>query len=163
MNRSFNMWRKTALGVSQGSVLGSLLFNIYLNDLFLFLEETDVCNYADNTTIYTCGPNVENVVAKLENDALALSEWFPNNRMELKEDKCHLMIFGGKSNEVSIKIGDANVKECKDEKLLGIIFDQAMSFKQHVTTRCKKASQKLHALARISCYMDTEKLNQAFV
>ena len=107
------MWTKTSLGVPQGSVLGPLLFNIYLNDLFLFLEETEVCNYVDDTTIYTCGPNVENVVAKLENDALAISEWFPNNRMKLNEDKCNLMIFGGKSNEVSVKIGEAEVKESK--------------------------------------------------
>ena len=160
MNDSFNTWTKTSLGVPQGSVLGPLLFNIYLNDLFLFLEETEVCNYADDTTIYTCGPNVENVVAKLDNDVLVISEWFPNNRMKLNEDKCHLMIFCGKSNEVSAKIGEASVKESKEEKLLGIIFDQTFSFKQHVKTLCKKASQKLHALARISCYMDTEKLKQ---
>ena len=128
--------------------------------MFLFLEETEVCNYADDTTIYTCGPNVENVVAKLENDALAISEWFPNNRMKLNDDKYHLMIFGGKSDEVSVKIGEANVKESKEEKLLGIIFYQTLSFKQHVKTLCKKASQKLHALARISSYMDTEKLKQ---
>ena len=49
-------------------------YMFHLNDLFLFLEETEVCNYADETTIYTCGPNVENVVAKLEKDALAISE-----------------------------------------------------------------------------------------
>ena len=160
VNGSFSTWTKTSLGVPQGSVLGPLLFNIYLNDLFLFLEETEVCNYADDTTNYTCGPNVENVLAKLENDALVISEWFPNNRMKLNEDKCHLMIFGGKSNEVSVKIGEASVKESKEEKLLGIIFDQTLSFKQHVRALCKKASQKLHALARISCYMDTERLKQ---
>ena len=145
VNGSFSTWTKTSLGVPQGSVLGPLLFNIYLNDLFLFLEETEVCNYADDTTIYTCGPNVENVLAKLENDALVISEWFPNNRMKLNEDKCHLMIFGGKSNEVSVKIGEASVKESKEEKPLGIIFDQTLSFKQHVRALCKKASQKLHA------------------
>ena len=166
MNGSFSMWTKTSLGVAQGSVLGPLLLNIYLNDLFLLLEEIEVCNYADDTTMYTCGHNVENVVANLENDALAISEWFPNNRMKSNEDKCHLMIFGGKSRKVSVKIGEANVKESKEEKLLGIIFDQTLSFKQHVKTLCKKASQKLHALARTSCYMDTEKLKlvmQAFV
>ena len=52
------------------------------------------------------------------------------------------------------------MKESKEKKLLGIIFDQAPSFTQHVKTLCKKASQKLHALARISWYMDTEKLKQ---
>ena len=160
------MWPKTSLGVPQGSVLGPLLLNIYLNDLFLFLEETEVCNDANDTTIYTCSPNVENVVAKLEKDALAITEWLPNNRMKLNEDKCHWMIFGGKSNEVSVKIGEANIKESKEEKLIGIIFDQKLSFKQHVKTLCKKANQKIHALARISCYMGTEKLKlvmQAFV
>ena len=70
------------------------------------------------------------------------------------------MTFGGKSNEVSVKIGEANVKESKEEKLLGIIFDQTLSFKQHVKTLCKKASQKFHVLATISYYMDTEKLKQ---
>ena len=137
------------------------LFNIYLNDLFLFLEETEVCNYVDDTAIYTYGPNVENVVPKVEKDALAISEllWFANNHMKLNEDKCHLMIFGGKSNEVSVQIGEANVKESKEEKVLGVIFDQTLSFEQHVKTLCKKASQKLHAFASISYYMDTEKLN----
>ena len=82
-----------------------------MNDFFLLLEETEVCTYADGTTIYKCGPNVENVVAKLEKDSLAISEWFPNNRMKLNEGKYHLMIFGEKSNEVSIKIGEASVKK----------------------------------------------------
>ena len=63
--------------------------------------------------LWTCGPDVENVLAKLENDALVISEWFPNNRMKLNEDKYHFMIFGEKSNEVSVKIGEASVKESK--------------------------------------------------
>ena len=54
LNGSFNMWTKTSLGVPQGSVLGPLLINIYLNDLSLFPEETEVCNYEDDTSIYTC-------------------------------------------------------------------------------------------------------------
>ena len=58
--------------------------------------------------------------------------------MKLNEDKCHLMIFGGKSNEVSVQIGEANVKESKEDKLLGIIFDQTLSFKQHARALCKK-------------------------
>ena len=67
MNGSLSMWAKASLDLPQGSILGHLLFSIYLNDLLLFLEETEVCNYAYDTTIYTCGPSVENVVAKLEN------------------------------------------------------------------------------------------------
>ena len=80
---------------------------------------------------------------------------------EIDEDKCHLMIFGAKgNNETSITIGEARVKESTEENLLGITFDQSLSFKHHVRALCKKAGQKLHALARISRYMDTEKLQQ---
>ena len=106
---------------------------------------------------YVCGPNIENVIMHLENDALKITEWFPNNYMKLNEEKCHLMIFGAKgSNETTIKIGETCVKESAEENLLGITFDQSLSLKQHVQVLCKKASQKLHALARISRYMDTE-------
>ena len=73
MNGSFSMWTKTSLGLLQGSVLGFLLFNTNLNYLLLFLEEIEVFNYTDDTKNYTRGPNVENAVTKLENDALAIS------------------------------------------------------------------------------------------
>ena len=77
------------------------------------------------------------------------------------EDKCQLMIFSAKgSNKRTIKIGEACVKESKEENLLGITFDQSFSFKQYVEVLCGKASQNLHALARVSRFMDIEKLQR---
>ena len=84
VNGSFSTWAETVLGVPQDSVLV----------VFMLLEEIKICNYADSTTIYSCGPNIENVIMHLENDALKITEWFHDNRMKLTEDKCHLMIFG---------------------------------------------------------------------
>ena len=54
MNTSFSSWAQLLQGFPQGSVLGPLLFNIYLNDLFLVAESTEVCNFADDTTFYAC-------------------------------------------------------------------------------------------------------------
>ena len=76
------------------------------------------------------------------------------------------MPFSARGGNHTTIIGDACVKESSEENLLGITFDQSLSFKEHVKTLCRKASQKLHALARVSCYMVTVKLQhlmRAFV
>ena len=73
MNGSFSTWRLTTVGVPQGSVLGPLLFNIYLNDLFKFVKDAEICNYADDTTIYACDSNIESVVKTLESGVLKIA------------------------------------------------------------------------------------------
>ena len=158
MNGSFSTWKETTIGVPQGSVLGPLLFNIYLNDLFMFVNDAEICNYADDTTIYASDNNIESIIETLESDPLR--EWFANNRMKFDEDKCHLMIFRDKSNEISLNIGSARIKESKEEKLLGVILDKTLCFIQQVRSICKKAAQKLHALSRISHFLDTEQLKR---
>ena len=117
MNGSFSTWRETTIGVPQGSVLGHLLFNIYLNDLSMFVD-AEICNYADDTTIHACDNNIEGIIETLESDALKIAEWFLNNCMNLNEDKCHLMIFGDKSNDISLNIESVRIKDSKEEKLL---------------------------------------------
>ena len=61
------------------------------------------------------------------------------------------------SNESAVKIEDFSIKNSTEEKLLGVKFDSNLSFENRVTSLCKKASQKLHALARTSHYMDLNK------
>ena len=79
-------------------------------------------------------------------------------------DKCHLLVTTKKS--VSINTDGKNVANKKEQKLLGIKFDSSLSIEGHITNLCKKASQKLHALARIVNYMDLPKrkvLMKAFI
>ena len=161
INGSFSAWRETMIGVPQGSVLGPLLFNIYINDLFMFVKDAQICNYADDTTIYACDTNIKSVIKTLESDALKIAEWLPNNCMTLNWDKCHLMVFGDKSNDVTLNIGSITIKESTEEKLLGVILDDKnLCFKQQVKSICKKAGQKLRALSRISCFLDTDQLKR---
>ena len=159
VNGSFSSWKSVVRGVPQGSVLGPLLFNIYINDLLLFIQDSDICNYADDTTIYTCNKNLDNIVHKLENDCKIALKWFADNFMKLNADKCHLLVLGQRCDDpVTVRIGSANVVNSYEEKLLGVQIDSKLSFENHVSKLCQKASNKLYALARISPYMDQRKL-----
>ena len=145
-------------GVPQSSVLGPLLFNIFINDLFFLVEETEICNYADDTTIYVCGQEQGQIVSSLENDAQKISKWFFDNSMKLNPDKCHILIFRGRNTDVSVYIGDTMLTESIEEELLGVTLDKNIDFKSHVNAICQKAEQQLHALARIAGYVNVEEL-----
>ena len=83
IDSSFSSWTKLTQGVPQGSVLGPLLFNIYLNDLFFALKDIEVCNFADDTTPFVCDLDLNTTLKKLEeNSAMALT-WFETNYMKL--------------------------------------------------------------------------------
>ena len=137
-------------GVPQLSILGPLLFNIYINDLFWLNEQTDVCNYADDTTFYACDINLESVLLRLEHDSLLAIDWFESNFMKLNSDKCHLLISGFKHQSHWAMVGDYRIWESSHKKLLGVEIDSDLKFNLHVTNICKKANAKLSALARIS-------------
>ena len=81
-------------------------------------------------------------------------KWFSDNFLKLNDDKCHLMILSEKSTEATASIGNSMINESDYEKLLGVTFDKKLSFKKHVEDLSKKAKQKLHALARLSNYID---------
>ena len=75
--------------------------------------------------------------------------------MKANADKCHLLVT--RDTDVTAKIGEFDVKNSREEKLLGVKIDSKLSFENHVSSLCKKASQKLHALARVVNFMDLAK------
>lgn len=156
IDENVSAWRNIIHGVPQGSILGVLFFNIYINDLFLFCEHFDIANYADDNTPYEFSGSLEDVISKLEQDSLCLIQWFKNNYLKPNPDKWHLLL-SQKRDDLSITIAHESIHNSENEKLLGIFFDNKLKFKVHIDKLCKKAGQKLHALARISNFMDLAK------
>ena len=82
---------------------GPLLFNIYINDMFMFISNSQIGNYADDTTLYVIHQDIKQAIKILEQDVVILREWFQNNYMKMNGDKNHLINFGKGSNDTFLK------------------------------------------------------------
>ena len=132
--------------------------------MFYDIDDCDIASYADDNTPYASSNNSDALINKLEESTNNLFQWFGNNHMKANADKCHLLLTG--NYEVSANINECEIENSKKEKILGISINTTLSFEHHIASLCKKARQKLHALARIAHYMDFEKrrsLMKAFV
>ena len=115
------------------------MLNTYINDLLLFIQNSDICSYADDTIIYSCDKNLDNITHKLENDCNVALQWFADNFMKLNADKCHLLVLGQRCDDpVTVKIGNTDVVNSSEEKLLGVHTDSKLSFDRHVSKLCQK-------------------------
>ena len=107
-------------GVPQGSVVGPILFNINLNDLFFLSGFNDLCNFADDTTFYACDLDLNSLIKRLEYGNFLGIEWFENKNMKLNQDKCHLLFSGYKNENVWANIGNQKLWKSNKQKLLGL-------------------------------------------
>ena len=157
VNNHFSEWADILSGIPQGSILGPLFFNIYINDLFYVIREDRVTNYADDTTPYDIKSTYDELIDSLQSDSNILLQWFTNNFFKLNADKCKLLI-SNREDELSINIQGESILCEKSVKLLGIKIDNQLTFNEHISNICKKVSLKLHALARVSHFMNNNKL-----
>ena len=104
-----------------------------------------MANYADNCSI-------DEVIIKLQNDSKCLINWYESNYLKPNPDKWHLLL-SEMGDDFIIKIGSEEISNSTEEKILGVYFDNKLNFNTHIKKLCKKASQKLHALARLSNLM----------
>ena len=164
VNGAFSSWEKLKYGVPQGSILGPLLFNIFINDMFFFIKDSKLANFADDTTLYTTNDTMDKLLETLKCDTTILQNWFRMNEMKANEDKYHLIVC--KEKDLSITLDNATLISKDSVELLGVTLDKELSLTKHITKLNKQANQKLHALARISNYLTEEKrkmIMKAFV
>ena len=118
---SYRSWKDILSGVPQGSILGPLLFNIFLCDLFLTIKDIDFASFADDNTPYCEGKTIEEVIEKLQKTANDLFSWFSNNEMKANPEKFQFIL---NTNEVhKLNLNENTIRNSTLVKLLGIQID----------------------------------------
>ena len=155
VNDSYSDWCYILLGIPQGSILGPLIFNIYMNDLFYFVNEEKLSNYADDNTPFATGKDIERVLNHLANDTNTLLNSFQSNYFKMNADKCKLLVSENAEN-VSIVIDGHTIIGTDCVKLLGVNIDNKLDFNHHVT---KLGTERNGAVWTQKCKQNIKKYN----
>ena len=134
----FSSWATTNIGVPQGSIMGPLLFNIFINDLFLFLDsDIKLFNYADDNTLVYSNKDMSSVITKLELATSQAIKWFNINGMKANPSKFQSLIIS-KSKYENLKFNILGQVITPDHfvKLLGVYSDNKLSFADHISNLC---------------------------
>ena len=150
---AYSDWANVIRGIPQGSILGPLLFNIFINDIFLVVEKSDICNFADDNTLYSHGSNLPLILNNLEHDMRNLLYWFKINSLKTNPGKLQFMILGKKKRlKNSLKIGSITIIESEEVEVLAITIGKALNFKK---TYLKFMP---HCPEQVSCFKTNQKI-----
>lgn len=123
-------------GIPQGSILGPLLFLIYVNDIKNLGLKADISLYADDTCLFYYGHSCKTLKLKAQRDLNKLNDWFLSNLLTINTEKTNFVIFAAKNKNlddiIKLKIDNDELKQKSSEKYLGIILDHYLDFKQHI-------------------------------
>ena len=95
---NYSEWDTLIKGVKQGSMLVPVIFNVFINDIFHFVQDSAICNYADDNPLSYLDTNINAVVKTLENDSINLIDWFSKDLMKANADKLQAIVIGSKTN-----------------------------------------------------------------
>lgn len=141
------------LGVPQGSVLGAILFILYINDMPHMLKSSFINLFADDTLIYVYGNDCDDLRRRLNEDLERINEWLRLNKLKLNVSKTKCLVIGNSSKKFAINsiiMDGEEIGIVNQIKYLGIIIDHKLDFKDNADSVCKKVGKKIGVLSRLA-------------
>jgi hypothetical protein len=165
-NPTYSDWRLVEHGVPQGSILGPLLFLLYVNDLPLAIRENArPILYADDTSIIIVNPNPTPFVNNVNDTLMAITTWFKINQLSLNLDKTTFLQFHTKNS----KKLDFNISSSTDLipikssiKFLGLLIDETLTWKSHIAYLLKRLGSACYAIRTIASDLSTDTLTMVY-
>ena len=155
----FSSFQTLLSGIPQGSILGPILFNIFLNDLLTVLKKSQLYNFFDDNAISAVSKSTDDLLITLKNESELAVKWFTENNMIVNPYKFQTMVLQKQdknSHTNSLNIGNKITATTKSVKLLGITIGSQLRLDEHIYNLCNKASMQLNANNRLQRYMGSQ-------
>ena len=147
--------KKIVCGVPQGSLLGPLLFILYINDIVKVSNTPSYILYADDTNILFNGKDLASLQDQVNDNLSKLCTWFQANRLSVNPRKCNYIVFSNcnksyDTDSVTVKLNNVEIPRVEKTKFLGVIVDSKLTWKFHIQELEKKISKNIGIISRLS-------------
>jgi len=166
LNGQLSTPKQVTCGVPQGSILGPLLFLIYINDMNKAINNSTVYHFADDTNLLYSHKNPKTLKKVMNIDLKSLYEWLCANRLSLNVSKTEFMIFRPPkktlSNRIVLTLNRTKIYESTKIKYLGLLLDSRLSWKEHINELTKKLGRSVGMLYKAREYCPTSVLKSLY-
>ena len=147
-------------GIPQGSVLGPILFLIYINDFHLCSTLFDFNLFADDANLFYRHKNLHVLQQNINSELINIHVWLCANKLSLNIEKSNFVLFHARQKKITInfelKLNNKNLKQEESLKYLGIFIDSNLSWKPHIKYISKKIKRNVGVLSKLRYYVDTD-------